>query len=100
MVGEGVSLDPKPEERQATHSRPKRKRQSLVQGVQRALPSPSPSSSKAFTGSSACWGFGGVNVPMCVLSRFSRVQFFMTLWTVAHQAPLSMGFSRQESWSR
>ena len=23
----------------------------------------------------------------------------MTLWTVAHQAPLSMGFSRQESWS-
>ena len=24
---------------------------------------------------------------------------FATLWTVAHQAPLSMGFSRQESWS-
>ena len=23
----------------------------------------------------------------------------MTLWTVAHQAPLSMGFSRQENWS-
>ena len=23
-----------------------------------------------------------------------------TLWTIAHQAPLSMGFSRQESWSR
>ena len=23
----------------------------------------------------------------------------MTLWTVAHQAPLSMGFSRQEYWS-
>ena len=29
----------------------------------------------------------------CVLSRFSRVQLFVTLWTVAHQAPLSMGFS-------
>ena len=28
----------------------------------------------------------------------SRVQFFATLWTVAHQAPLSMGFSRQEHW--
>ena len=26
----------------------------------------------------------------------SRVQLFATLWTVAHQAPLSMGFSRQE----
>ena len=25
--------------------------------------------------------------------------FFKTLWTVAHQAPLSMGFSRQENWS-
>ena len=37
--------------------------------------------------------------PSCVLSRFSRVQLFVTLWTVAHQAPLSMGFSRQECWS-
>ena len=24
---------------------------------------------------------------------------FVTLWTIAHQAPLSMGFSRQEYWS-
>ena len=30
---------------------------------------------------------------------FSRVQLFETLWTVACQAPLSMGFSRQEEWS-
>ena len=29
----------------------------------------------------------------------SRVQLFATLWTVGHQAPLSMGFSRQEYWS-
>ena len=28
-----------------------------------------------------------------MLSRFSRVRLFVTLWTVAHQAPLSMGFS-------
>ena len=35
----------------------------------------------------------------CVLSCFSRVRFFETLWTVARQAPLSMGFSRQEYWS-
>ena len=36
---------------------------------------------------------------MCVLSRFSHVQLFATPWTVAHQAPLSMVFSRQEYWS-
>ena len=29
----------------------------------------------------------------------SRVQLFATSWTVARQAPLSMGFSRQEYWS-
>ena len=34
-----------------------------------------------------------------MLSLFSHVQLFATLWTVAHQAPLSMGFSREESWS-
>ena len=36
---------------------------------------------------------------LCVLSRFSCVWLFTTLWTIAHQAPLSMGFSRQEYWS-
>ena len=34
-----------------------------------------------------------------MLSRFSCVQLFVTLWIVAHQAPLSMGFPRQEYWS-
>ena len=29
----------------------------------------------------------------------SRVQLCTTSWTVAYQAPLSMGFSRQEYWS-
>ena len=29
----------------------------------------------------------------------SHVQLFVTLWTVAGQAPPSMGFSRQEYWS-
>ena len=29
----------------------------------------------------------------------SYVRLFVTPWTVAHQAPLSMGFSRQEYWS-
>ena len=37
--------------------------------------------------------------PCCVLSRFSRVRLCVTPWPVAHQAPLSVGFSRQESWS-
>ena len=36
---------------------------------------------------------------LLLLSRFNCVQLFATLWTVAHQAPLSMGFSQQEYWS-
>ena len=35
----------------------------------------------------------------CMLSHFSRGQLFVTLWTTAHQSPLSMEFSRQEYWS-
>ncbi|CAI9155108.1 unnamed protein product [Rangifer tarandus platyrhynchus] len=35
----------------------------------------------------------------CILSPFSLARLFVTLWTVAHQTPLSMGFSRQEYWS-
>ena len=38
-------------------------------------------------------------VCVCVLSRFSHIWLFVIPWTVAHQAPLSMGFSRQEYWS-
>ena len=34
----------------------------------------------------------------CVLSGFSHVRFFAILRTVAHQAPLSMEFSRQACW--
>ena len=36
---------------------------------------------------------------VCVLSHFSCVRLFATPWTVALQAPLSMGFSRQEYWN-
>ena len=36
---------------------------------------------------------------VCELSRFCRVPLFLTPWTAAHQAPLSMGFSRPEYWS-
>ena len=53
-----------------------------------------------------CLGVGvivGVCIYIClimhfayVLSRFSHIQLFATLWIVACQVPLSMGFSRQE----
>ena len=33
------------------------------------------------------------------MKSLSHVQLFATPWTVAYQAPLSMGFSRQEYWS-
>ena len=36
---------------------------------------------------------------VAVLIRFSHIQPFATLWTIACLAPLSMGFSRQEYWS-
>ena len=36
---------------------------------------------------------------VCLLSHFSCVRLFATLWTVPYQALLSMGFSRQEHWS-
>ena len=34
-----------------------------------------------------------------MLRRFIHVRLFVTLWTVAQQAPLFKGFSRQEYWS-
>ena len=34
-----------------------------------------------------------------MLNCFSCDQLFVTLWSTAHQDPLSMGFSRQEHWS-
>ena len=36
---------------------------------------------------------------LLLLSRFSRVQLCVTPQTAAHQAPPSLGFSRQEHWS-
>ena len=35
----------------------------------------------------------------CVLNPFRCVRLSATLWTVAHHAPMSMGFSKQEYWS-
>ena len=36
---------------------------------------------------------------LLLLSRFSRVRLCATPWMAAHQAPPSLGFSRQEHWS-
>ena len=36
---------------------------------------------------------------VCVLSRFGPIQLFETPWTIAWQAPLSLGLSRREYWS-
>ena len=38
--------------------------------------------------------------PLSLCCENSRVQLFMAPWTIVHQAPLSMEFSRQEYWSR
>ena len=38
-------------------------------------------------------------IKCCMLSHFSGVQLFVSPWTVACQAPLSIEFSRQEHWS-
>ena len=45
------------------------------------------------------WQAGSLPLLLLLLSCFSHVPLFVTLWTVARQAPLSMGFSRQEHWS-
>ena len=43
--------------------------------------------------------YSSLQSSMRVCSVASAVSDFVTLWTVAFQAPLSMGFSRQEYWS-
>ena len=48
--------------------------------------------------SCVAWFLGG-SAFISMLSCFSHVQLFVTPWTVTHQAPLSMEFSRQEYWS-
>ena len=44
------------------------------------------------------WNYFNI-VCMHILNRFSSVWLCVTPWGIAHQAPLSMGFSRQKYWS-
>ena len=43
--------------------------------------------------------FAYIFVYACMLSHLNCVGLFVTPWTVAHQAPLSLGFSRQVYWN-
>ena len=45
------------------------------------------------------WHVNMMLLLLLLLSRFSRVQLCATPLTAAHQAPPSLGFSRQEHWS-
>ena len=59
------------------------------------------SSSSLFKHLGSVYGGGrdtlsGSSLCACMLSRLSHVKLFATLWTVDHQALLSMGFSRHE----
>ena len=45
------------------------------------------------------WDICIIQINVVVVKSLSRVQSFVTPWTVAHQFPLSMGFPRQEYWS-
>ena len=40
-----------------------------------------------------------IKMHACVLSHFSCVQLFVTIWTVVHQPPLFIWFHKQEYWS-
>ena len=69
------------------------------------LPFPPSSSLKGGKPTTCCYLSPGVlrwswsHVRACMPSCFCHVWCSVTRWTVAHQAPLSMGFSRQEYWS-
>ena len=45
------------------------------------------------------WGSPAFPMLLLLLSRFNHVRLCATPYTAAHQAPLSLGFSRQEHWS-
>ena len=60
----------------------------------------SPAWAVGFFTTSATWKtIRGHSVQFSSFQSLSRVRLFETLWTVACQAPLSVGFSRQEYWS-
>ena len=61
--------------------------------------SPVPGILKARTLEWVAMSFSNAGKWKVKVKSLSRVRHFVTPWTTAHQAPLSMGFSRQEYWS-
>ena len=45
------------------------------------------------------WAIREAHLIVCEVKSLSRVRLFVTPWTVAYQAPLFMGFFRQQYWS-
>ena len=81
----------------------------MTQGIETHLPEPMSTSVQFVWPSLAyvlldpgspesTWSAQHLCVHVCSAASLC-VQLFVTLWTVAHQSPLSMGFSRQEYWS-
>ena len=60
----------------------------------KTIPAPPESMQRRFT-----WPHDNFLSKQAQVKSLSRVGLFATPWTVARQAPLSMGFSRQEYWS-
>ena len=73
--------------------------QAVNSSIFRANPISSQTSSYS-TWSTIHWFLGLIDLDIPALSHFSPVWLFRTLWTVAHQVTLSVGFSRQEYWNR
>ena len=88
-----------------THTRPPAPGQGLVEGdCPRIFSSLAESCwmahPAAWCQGDTCWSvLNGIPGPVCLPSHFSHVQPYMTPGSVARQAPLSIGFSRQEHWS-
>ena len=73
-------------------------RTSLAQFLQKNIPS-SPTRIQVKESPTCQVGRGWKSYTCVCVKSLSHVQLFVTLWTVAHQAPLSIGFFRQEYWS-
>ena len=71
----------------------------LPREVLKSCPLPLFSASCPYPHSPLLWHDACSLTTLFVLSHFIRVRLFATPWTVGHQTPLSMGFSRQEYWS-
>ena len=102
MLGEDMALELSPEDREGWAGRRASGREFLAEGTAGAKEwMRAGSRSHRPGGKELAFDFKFTGRQGCarVCCRFSRVRLFATLWTVDPQAPLSMGFFRQEYWS-